>query len=52
MVPKIRVLLTTPDRMRFVCFFLGHDWRPATSIDPTRLRFTCARCLALGEAST
>jgi len=25
--PKIRVVLSTPDRMRFVCWLLGHTWR-------------------------
>lgn len=46
---KIRTILTTPDRKRFVCFFLGHDWQPDAPVSGSR-RFVCRRCLAIGEA--
>lgn len=50
---KIRTILTTPDRRRFVCFFLGHDWQPDAAYAPVSgsRRFVCRRCLAIGEAS-
>lgn len=48
---KIRVVLSTPDRKRFVCWFFGHDWNPVASIDPARARYVCRRCLAFGEAA-
>lgn len=49
---KIRVVLSTPDRMRFVCMLLGHDWQPDAAYAPVSdsKRFVCLRCRAIGEA--
>jgi hypothetical protein len=46
---KIRVVLSTPDRLRFVCWAFGHRWEPSPTNDATKPRFTCRRCLAIGE---
>lgn len=52
---KIRVILSTPDRKRFVCWIVGHRWRPDLGYAPVSgsgsKRFVCQRCLALGEAN-
>jgi len=46
---KIRVVLTAPTRARFVCWFVGHAWKPDTSLVSYGNRFVCVRCNALGE---
>jgi len=44
--PKIRVVLSTPDRMRFVCWLLGHTWRLEFA-QPGQ--YVCVRCQAIGR---
>lgn len=48
---KIRVVLSSEDRKRFVCWWLGHRWAPdpGATVDPNRPRFVCRRCAAMGE---
>lgn len=47
---KIRVILSTPDRKRFVCWIVGHRWSPDAPVSGSK-RFVCQRCLAIGEAN-
>jgi hypothetical protein len=48
----IRVVLAAPTRARFVCWFIGHAWKPDHALSPTYgERYVCSRCNALGAGA-
>lgn len=47
----IRVVLAAPTRARFVCWFIGHAWKPDATLQAYGDRYVCTRCNALGASA-